>query len=122
MHDRTSNTYPFQSRFQPVTAIFGLVSCSLLVIFNGWDTFIAKPIKPVDVIAAYLGPIVFIAIYIFHKLKYGTQMVPLRSLDYTSLRPDNDREPDPSKHGRLRKLFEMRRPTPRLSRDPMHDG
>jgi amino acid permease len=64
-----------------------------------------------------LQPFIFVFIYVAHKLYYRTEIVPLRALDYTSLRADNDREPDPTKHGRLRKLFELRKPTPKIRSD-----
>ena len=110
VQSRASASYPYRSKGQPFTAIFGLVSCTLLVVFNGWSVFYLKPFVAHAFVAAYLWPMVFVAIYITHKLYYHTQITPLVDLDYSYIGPE---EPQPPSHGCLRNLFEFERPRPR---------
>jgi amino acid transporter len=54
IYDRKSLSYPYKSVAQPFTAIFGVIACSLLLLFNGWDIFYNKPFSPQNFFAAYL--------------------------------------------------------------------
>jgi len=62
---------------QPFWAYFGLVSCSLLLIFNGWYTIYeinhgltSKGDAAAGIIASYGGPVVFLGIIVFYKVIY----------------------------------------------------
>lgn len=79
-HDSYKETY-YKSPRQPLPAYFGLISCSLLVIFNGWDTFyrigkgnITRNDAAVGLVAAYLGPVLFFGFYGMYKLVNGTRL------------------------------------------------
>lgn len=72
----------YRSPRQPFPAIFGIVSCSLLIIFNGWDTFyhiskgtITRGEAGVQIVAAYLGPVLFLGFYVVYKVVYNTKVV-----------------------------------------------
>jgi len=72
----------YRSPRQPFPAVFGIVSCSLLIIFNGWDTFyhiskgtISSGEAGVQIVAAYLGPVLFLGFYAVYKVVYNTKVV-----------------------------------------------
>lgn len=113
---RASPSYPYRSKGQPFTAIFGLVACALLVLLNGWSVFYLKPFVARNFVADYLWPLVFAVIYVAHKLYYRTQITPLGDLDYSYIGPE---ERQPPNQGRLRNLFEFERPRPRTVDPPM---
>ncbi|KAI9805075.1 MAG: hypothetical protein M1825_000909 [Sarcosagium campestre] len=121
IHDRSSPNYPYQSIGQPFTALFGLLACSLLVIFNGWDVFYNKPFVVEDLFAAYLWPVVFAVIYCTHKFFTKSEMKRLKDLDYYSSFGARDEPPPPSK-GPIRNLFEFERPRPRRNKDLFPDA
>ncbi|KAI9807433.1 MAG: hypothetical protein M1833_000178 [Piccolia ochrophora] len=121
VYDRSSPTYPYQSKGQPFTALFGLVACSLLVIFNGWDVFYIKPFAVENLFAAYLWPLVFAIIYCTHKFVTKSEIKRLRDLDYYSSFGARE-EPPPPNQGALRNLFEFERPRPKRTNGPIPDG
>lgn len=134
IHDRSSPSYPYLSRGQPFTAIFGLVACLLIVFFNGWQTFYRKPFKVENFLASYLWVsallvvasaldlalifdwvlqvIIFVCIYTIHKVVQKSKITPLRDLDYYSFLGARE-EPAPPSKGRLRNLVEFERPVPK---------
>ena len=59
---------------QPLPAIYAIVSCSLLLIFNGWETFYQAHhhrLSPGEIAAglirAYFGPLFFLTLYLGYK-------------------------------------------------------
>ncbi|KAL8903946.1 MAG: hypothetical protein Q9207_003593 [Kuettlingeria erythrocarpa] len=112
IHDRSSPNYPYLSRGQPFTAIFGLVACLLIVVMNGWKVFYQKPFKVENFLASYLWVIIFVCIYTIHKVVQKSKITPLRDLDYYSFLGAREEPPPPSK-GRLRNLVEFERPIPK---------
>lgn len=98
---KNKHTYRgYRSSRQPLTAWFGAISCALLVTFNGWEAFYKihqkrtwKPeLKGTDIaaelIGAYVGPLLFVSLYVGHKFIYKTQMVALPNMEYIVARPD----------------------------------
>jgi len=89
--DREHDSYKvkyYKSPRQPFPAYFGIISCTLLVIFNGWDTFyriskgtITRNDAAVDLVAAYLGPILFLSFYGIYKFKNGTRLQSYAQFD-----------------------------------------
>src|SRR2546430_17122901 len=51
--NRNANDYPYKSHLQWLRAAFGLSSCLLLILFNGWRSFL-PPFSHADFIASYL--------------------------------------------------------------------
>ncbi|KAL8681430.1 MAG: hypothetical protein Q9186_002435 [Xanthomendoza sp. 1 TL-2023] len=77
----------YRAHWQPLWAILGLVLCTLLMFFSGWAAIYDLVAKSpgvnladsiVDLIAAYMGPILFFAILIGYKMVRHTR---IRSLD-----------------------------------------
>ncbi|KAI9741128.1 MAG: hypothetical protein M1834_002841 [Cirrosporium novae-zelandiae] len=82
--DRTSPEYRknfFRSPRQPFPAYFGIISCTSLILFNGWETFFQISKGNINggdaatgLISAYLGPILFLGFYVGYKFGKGTRM------------------------------------------------
>ncbi|KAL8684433.1 MAG: hypothetical protein Q9224_006353 [Gallowayella concinna] len=77
----------YRAHWQPLWAILGLVLCTLLMFFSGWAAIYDLVAKSpgvnladsiVDLIAAYMGPILFFAILTGYKMVRHTR---IRSLD-----------------------------------------
>ena len=45
--------YPYKSHWQYMRAGYGMIACTLLVVFNGWRSF--HPFAAGDFVAAYIG-------------------------------------------------------------------
>ncbi|KAI9684416.1 MAG: hypothetical protein M1829_002226 [Trizodia sp. TS-e1964] len=116
IYDRSLDSYPFRSKFQPFTAIFGLSACSLLVIFNGWASFLS-PFTAADFIGAYLWPLLFFCIYFTHKFLTKSEIKPLEELEYQAYFASGRTEPPPE--GVLKSLFELRQPKRRPKQEPL---
>ncbi|KAM0799181.1 amino acid permease/ SLC12A domain-containing protein [Usnea florida] len=84
--DRNGDVYPrshYRAHWQPLWAILGLVLCTLLAVTRGWTSIydlcvaspgVSKEDSIVDLIADYLGPCVFLGVYLAYKLKYKTKI------------------------------------------------
>jgi amino acid transporter len=53
-YDRKGQKYPYKSWGQPLKAWVGFGGCSLLVMFNGWRSFVT-PFSVADFIASYIS-------------------------------------------------------------------
>ncbi|KAH0544742.1 hypothetical protein FGG08_001109 [Glutinoglossum americanum] len=57
-YNRDSAQYPYKSWGQWLKAFIGLGGCSLLVVFNGWQSFV-PPFSSPDFVASYVGLAIF---------------------------------------------------------------
>jgi len=84
-YDRNHPRYPYKSHGQWLKACYGLVTCTLLVIFNGLHIFVAEPFDVRRFIASYISVPVFILLIVGYKFrKHGwhiSQWGPERSDD-----------------------------------------
>ncbi|MCJ1417616.1 Cationic amino acid transporter 2 [Xylographa parallela] len=94
----------YRAHWQPLCAIFGLVGCLLIVLFSGWPAIYllhigAHPsIKPTsyliaDVVGAYVGPVLFVLLYVAYKFIKGTRLQSLRDFEGAYFLPEFDGEP-----------------------------
>ncbi|MCJ1379437.1 Cationic amino acid transporter 2 [Xylographa soralifera] len=94
----------YRAHWQPLCAIFGLVACLLIVLFSGWPaiyllhTGVPSTIKPTsyliaDVVGAYVGPVLFVMLYVVYKLIYKTKLQSLRDFENAYFLPEFDGEP-----------------------------
>ncbi|KKZ65305.1 hypothetical protein EMCG_08821 [[Emmonsia] crescens] len=84
-YDRNHPQYPYKSHGQWLKACYGLVACTVLVIFNGVPSFLQDPFDIRGFFASYIGVPVFFLLVIGYKLsKHGlnfSQWGPERSND-----------------------------------------
>ncbi len=111
--DEDYKKYFYRSPRQPFPAYFAILSCACLVIFNGWETFynisqhtISPSDAAVNLISAYLGPILFLGYYLIYKFAKGTHMTSYANMgnSYTPMEAGLDGEPSESKNVVIRFL------------------
>ncbi|KAI1913774.1 hypothetical protein LOZ53_002226 [Ophidiomyces ophidiicola] len=87
-YDRNHPRYPYKSHGQWLKALFGLISCVILVLFNGIASFLERPFSLRGFIAAYIGVPVYVLLIIGYKIKrHGfkfSQWGPERSNDLSN--------------------------------------
>lgn len=68
MYDRNHPRYPYKSHGQWLKACYGLVACTILVIFNGVGAFLEDPFDIRRFIASYIGVRLPLSVFIcFHS-------------------------------------------------------
>ncbi|KAL8627765.1 hypothetical protein Q9189_006534 [Teloschistes chrysophthalmus] len=105
--DRDSPFYRlrhYRAHWQPLWAILGFTLCTLLMLFSGWSAIYDLCVKSaavdwrdsvVDLVASYLGPILFALILIIYKLVKKTtlrDMNDMRDVWFVKDVPDEDDE------------------------------
>ncbi|KAI1490400.1 arginine transporter [Biscogniauxia mediterranea] len=72
----------FKARMQPYLAIFGLFFCVLISLTNGFTVFIEWNTS--DFFGAYISLILFVVLYVGHKVVFWTKFVPVADIDLDS--------------------------------------
>jgi yeast amino acid transporter len=75
--NRNSSTYPYKSHLQWVRAAYCVVGFFLLVLFNGWRSFL-YPFSPPDFIASYISISLFIVITVLYHIKDEREWNPFK--------------------------------------------
>jgi amino acid transporter len=74
--NRNSSAYPYKSHLQRVRDAYCLVGFFLLILFNGWRSFL-RPFSPPDFIASYIGVLLFVVITELYHVKDEKEWNPL---------------------------------------------
>ncbi|KAI5922067.1 amino acid permease-domain-containing protein [Camillea tinctor] len=69
LYDRNHPQYPYRSHAQWLRASYALFGCVVLVLFNGWRTFVS-PMSVSDFVACYIAIIILIAIVTLYQIKF----------------------------------------------------
>ncbi|GAW14355.1 hypothetical protein ANO14919_037570 [Xylariales sp. No.14919] len=69
----------FKAPWQPWLTIYGLFFCVLILFTNGFTVFIQWSTS--DFFAAYVSLILFVVLYVGHKVVYKTQFIKLADID-----------------------------------------
>ncbi|KAH6684577.1 proline-specific permease [Halenospora varia] len=84
-YDRNHPRYPYKSHGQWLKAAYGMVSCMLLVVFNGIGAFLERPFNVRRFVSSYISLPVFVLLLVGYKIrKHGfhiSQWGPERSND-----------------------------------------
>jgi hypothetical protein len=70
MYDRDNPRYPYKSHGQWLKACYGLVSCLLLVTFNGVGAFLEKPFDVRRFIASYISVSAYMLLLLLPSLTH----------------------------------------------------
>lgn len=54
-YDRNNPAYPYKSHGQWLKASYGMVACTLIVLFNGVEAFLQRPFGTLTFIASYIS-------------------------------------------------------------------
>lgn len=102
--NRNASDYPYKSHGQWLRAAYAFTGCTLLVLFNGWRSFL-NPFSDADFLAAYLAVPIFVVIVALYHVKDEPEWLPWtwgvrRTMDIAN--PVETREKDPERRkGRL---------------------
>lgn len=66
--DRGDAQYPYRSHGQLARSYYGLAFCVLLIVFNGWRSFVT-PFSTPDFIVSYIGIVAFAVIVCLYHIK-----------------------------------------------------
>jgi amino acid transporter len=105
--NRAANDYPYKTHLQPLRALYAIIGCTLLLIFNGWRSFL-NPFSHADFLAAYMAIPIFLCIVVGYHVKDEREWrvwmwKGRRTMDIGN--PVATREKDPEKRkGRLRRV------------------
>ncbi|KFA76952.1 hypothetical protein S40288_05221 [Stachybotrys chartarum IBT 40288] len=68
-YDRNNPLYPYKSHAQWLKASYGLVTCMILIIFNGVGAFLETPFNARNFVSSYISLPVFILLVIGYKIR-----------------------------------------------------
>ncbi|KAH8682931.1 proline-specific permease [Tricladium varicosporioides] len=68
-YDRNHPRYPYKSHGQWLKAAYGMVSCMLLVVFNGIGAFLERPFDVRKFVSSYISLPVFILLLLGYKIR-----------------------------------------------------
>ncbi|KAN0079641.1 Amino acid permease/ SLC12A domain containing protein [Elaphomyces granulatus] len=74
--NRDDEQYPYRTHGQLFRAYYGLIFCVLLILFNGWRSFLV-PFQTKDFIVSYIGIVAFIILVMLYHIK-SDGLNPLR--------------------------------------------
>ncbi|KAH8687915.1 amino acid permease/ SLC12A domain-containing protein [Tricladium varicosporioides] len=75
--NRDAPDYPYKSHLQWLRSAYALLACLLLIIFNGWRTFLS-PFSHADFLSAYMSIPIFITIVALYHFKDEPEWKPWR--------------------------------------------
>ncbi|KAI9033709.1 amino acid permease/ SLC12A domain-containing protein [Phycomyces nitens] len=79
---------PFKARLFPLGPIFAFLICSFVLVGQGYDSWSADPIDPLDLVACYIGIPIVVVFYVGYKLVMKSKVVPLMEVDLDSGREE----------------------------------
>ncbi|KAG2211164.1 hypothetical protein INT47_006283 [Mucor saturninus] len=79
---------PFKARLFPIGPIFAFGICSFVLVGQGYDTWMARPLVAADIIACYIGVPVVVILFVGYKVIMKTKLVPLEEVDLDSGREE----------------------------------
>jgi amino acid transporter len=86
--DISRDTLPYKAAFQPYLTWYGLFFCVLIILTQGFTAFVPT-FNVSDFFVAYICVIIFVVLYVGHKLLYRTHFVPPLEADLQSGRLQN---------------------------------
>lgn len=75
--NRNASDYPYKTHLQSVRAAYGLLGCFLILLFNGWKSFLS-PFSAPDFFASYTNVFVFVLLVSAYHIKDRQGWNPLR--------------------------------------------
>lgn len=85
-HGISRDSLPYKAPLEPVLAWYGLFFCILILLTNGFTVFIDWSTS--GFFTAYISLILFVVLYVGHKLVFRTKFVKLADVDLTRGRID----------------------------------
>lgn len=102
------DTLPYKAPLQPYAAWYGLVFCSIILFFNGWQVFVTiggAPFDKATFVTSYLPILFFPILYYGHLLYKGGKRIPIAEIDFYSGTRDIEEEDEPAPVGIIQKAW-----------------
>jgi lysine-specific permease len=74
----------FAARFYPYGTWIALILFAVVILGANYGVFQSSPISWFDVVTNYIMLPIYIALYLGHKIRYKTRMVPLETCDFSA--------------------------------------
>lgn len=87
---RDDKAYPYRSPFQPYSAIIGLLGSGAILLAMGYVVFLKNCWDTMFFFSSYGTLILFVILYVGHRMLKGSRMLSLEALDFDSGRREND--------------------------------
>jgi yeast amino acid transporter len=68
-YDRDNELYPYKSHGQWLKALYGMVVCIIVLLFNGVGAFLERPFDVGAFLSAYIGIPVFVLLVLGYKVR-----------------------------------------------------
>ena len=83
---------PYRAKWFPFGPILALIMCIIVTAGQNYTAFLGPEIDWYGVSVAYTGIPIFLLIYIIHKIKYKTHLVPLEKVNLSRDTSHHDEE------------------------------
>lgn len=89
---RSLDDLPYRAKWFPFGPILALIMCIIVTAGQNYTAFLGPEIDWYGVSVAYIGIPIFLLIYIVHKIKYKTHLVPLEKVNLSRDTSHHDEE------------------------------
>lgn len=79
---------PYRASFFPFGPLLALVLCVVIIIGQNYSAFIGDTIDWYGASVVYIGIPIFLAVYLYYKIKYRTKLIPLKEIDLSRERTE----------------------------------
>jgi yeast amino acid transporter len=87
-----TSTMPYRARLQPYSSWFNIITCTIIILFSGWSTFLNGSFTVTAFLTSYLGIPLFFVPLVGWKLWHKTKVVRIEDIDLYSGRLVDDDE------------------------------
>jgi len=81
---RNLDELSYRAKWFPFGPIFAAALCILIILGQSYSAFVGGDIKWLDMIAAYIGIPVFLALFLGYKYAKKTKLIPLKDVDLST--------------------------------------
>jgi amino acid transporter len=78
------DTLPYKAPFQPYASYFGIFFITIIILFNGFQVFLAGEWVVNTFITAYICLPIFLVFYLFWKIVKRPKFVRIEDMDFTT--------------------------------------
>ena len=75
------NQLVYRAKWFPLGPILALILCVLVILGQDTDLVLHGNVDWNAITITYMGVPIFLAFYLYHKLRYKTRLIPLKDVD-----------------------------------------
>ena len=84
---RDLNQLVYRAKWFPLGPILALILCVLVILGQDTDLVLHGNVDWNAITITYMGVPIFLAFYLYHKLRYKTRLIPLKDVDLSQDHP-----------------------------------